>query len=163
MLARRAAPLLLLVTALAGGCSRRPAVARNPHEVVACVGCHRALPADTGRGSVPDVACTSSGCHPGGGKDSARIATVTFSHQRHPDGRGGSAGCATCHTHVAGSVAMVADTSACALCHVKDLAETRNRQPNCRSCHAHPKHSPETSQGVPISHALLDEEKDRPD
>ena len=160
MLTRRAVPLLLIVAALAAaGCSRRSTAARDPHGAVACVGCHRALPADTGRGPVPDVACTSSGCHADGGKDSARIAPVTFAHKNHPDGRGGSAGCATCHTHVPGAVAMVADTAACALCHAKDLAETRNRQPNCRSCHAHPRHAPQTSQGVPISHGLLDEEK----
>jgi hypothetical protein len=159
VLARRTVPLLLAVAALAAGCARRPSAARDPHAAVACVGCHRALPADTGRGPVPDIACTSSGCHAGGGTDSAHLATVTFAHKRHPDGRGGSAGCATCHRHVPGSVAMVADTSACALCHVKDLTETRSRQPDCRSCHAHPRHSPETSQGVPISHVLLDVEK----
>lgn len=159
MLTRRTVPLLLAVAALAGGCARRPAAARDPHAAVACVGCHRALAADTGRGPVPDVACTTSGCHAGGPKDSARIRTVTFVHKNHSDGRGGSVGCATCHRHAPGAAAMVADTGACALCHVKDLAETQNRQPNCRTCHAHPRHSPETSQGVSISHALLDEEK----
>jgi hypothetical protein len=54
---------------------------------------------------------------------------------------------------------MVTDTTACALCHVKDLAEVSGRQPGCRSCHAHPRHTPVTSQGVPISHAQLDDEK----
>ena len=160
MLARRHALLALaaLATTLAG-CGRRSGTAPDPHEKVACVGCHRSLAADSGRGPVPDEGCTSRNCHPGGGPDTARVALVRFAHRAHPDGRGATVTCAACHTHAPGSAAMTTDTTACALCHVTDLAEARGgRQPNCRSCHANPQHAPTTSQGVPISHAQIDAE-----
>ena len=88
-----------------------------------------------------------------------RLRAVTFRHRGHGQGGGRAVACASCHTHRPGSTAIVTDTSACALCHVKDLAESGGRQPDCRVCHAHPQHTPHTSQGVPISHAQLDDAK----
>jgi len=159
VLARRHALLALaaLATTLAG-CGRRPAAAPDPHENVACVGCHRLLAADSGRGPVPDEGCTSRNCHPGGGPDSARLSLVRFAHRAHPNGRGGTVACAACHTHAPGSAAMTTDTTACALCHVKDLAESRGRQLFCRLCHADLQHAPTTNQGVPVPHARVDAE-----
>lgn len=147
---------LLAATALLAGCGRRRAAAADPHARVACVGCHRGLAADSGRGPVPDDGCSARGCHPGIA-DSARLRTVTFRHRGH--GAAAAVPCASCHTHRPGTTAIVTDTTACALCHAKDLAETGGRQPDCRSCHAHPQHTPHTSQGVPISHAQLDDAK----
>jgi hypothetical protein len=155
----RTAPLLVAFAALVVACGRRPEGAADPHAKVACVGCHRGLAADSGRGPVPDAGCTTSGCHPGGGQDSARVRTVAFRHAGHAAGAAAGIPCASCHTHRPGSARIVTDTTACALCHVKDLAEARGRQPDCRSCHAHPRHTPSTSQGVLISHAQLDDEK----
>jgi hypothetical protein len=148
--------VLVAAVALLAACGGRK-TAGDPHARVACVGCHRGPVADSGRGSVPDAGCTTARCHPGGGADTARLRTVTFRHRGHGAGGGAAVPCASCHTHRAGSAAMITDTTACALCHVKDLAEASARQPDCRSCHAHPLHTPRTNQGVPISHAQLDD------
>lgn len=160
MLNRPLGPALLLaaVAALAAGCGRRGAPPVDPHAQVACVGCHRGAAADSGRASVPDAGCTANGCHPAGA-DSMRLRTVTFLHREHGRGSGRVVPCASCHTHAPGSTVLRADTTACALCHAKDLTETGGRQPDCRTCHAHPRHTPHTSQGVPISHAQLDDEQ----
>ena len=84
---------------------------------------------------------------------------MTFAHRATRTAAAARPGARPAIRTLPGAAPMVADTTACALCHVKDLAETRDRQPDCRSCHAHPRHSPVTSQGVPISHALLDDEQ----
>ena len=156
---RRLRPALLLVaaaSALAACGGKRPA--GDAHAGVACVGCHRGVAADSGRGPVPDAACTASGCHPRGGHDSVTVRTVTIRHRAH-----GAAGqpvpCAACHTHPAGAVRIGTDTTACAVCHVKDLAESGGRQPACRACHGHPQLTAHTNQAVAIEHAQIDEAK----
>lgn len=153
---RRWRPVLLAAVVVAGACGRRPAT-EDPHAKVACVGCHRGLAADSGRAPVPDAGCTTAGCHRDGGADTARLRAVAFRHRGHGSAAGPAVPCATCHTHRPGSAAMVTDTTACALCHVKDLAEASGRQPDCRSCHAHPQHTPNTNQGVAVPHVQIDD------
>jgi hypothetical protein len=148
--------LLLAAAALAAGCGGRGS-SSDPHARVACVGCHRGLAADSGRGPVPDAGCTTEGCHRGGVADTVRLRTVTFRHAGHGGSGAAAVPCAACHTHRPGSSGIVTDTTSCALCHVKDLAESGGLQPDCRSCHAHPMHQPRTSQGVPIDHAQIDD------
>ena len=153
---RHALLALAALAVLLAGCGCRSGTQADPHERIACVGCHRGVAADSGQAPVSDAGCTSGSCHRGGGPDTARVALVRFAHRAHPDGRGGTVACSACHTHASGSVAMRTDSTACALCHVKDLAEVRGRQPDCRTCHANPQHAPTTSQGVAISHAQID-------
>lgn len=160
MLARLRRSLTPVVAVAALGilpaCGGREGADSGPHATLACVGCHRGVAADSGRAPVADRACTDRGCHPGGGADTVRLAMVRLVHRNHPDGKGGVVPCAACHTHAPGSSTIVTDTTACALCHVKDLAESGGRQPSCRSCHPTPRHQPATNQGVPIEHAQID-------
>ena len=151
----RAPALLVLALALAGcgGGGRPPA--RSPHDRVACVGCHRGGPTPSGRAGVPDAACSTRGCHPGGGPDSARIAMVTFRHSAHPMSERRSVPCASCHTHDAGSTVLKADSSTCALCHFPEISAPRDA--GCATCHRNPQHTQLTSQGVPLSHAMLEQ------
>ena len=154
----RAAPWLpALALAVLAGCggAGRPGGARSPHDRVACVGCHRGGPTPSGRAGVPDAACSARGCHPNGGPDSARIAMVTFRHSAHPMSERRSVPCAACHTHEAGSTVLGADSSTCALCHFTEVSSPRDA--GCATCHRHPRHTRATSQGVPLSHAMLEQ------
>jgi len=144
--------MLALAAALAG-CARQRPVAKNPHGAVACVGCHRAGPTPSGRAGVPDVACSARGCHPSGGPDTAHIAMVSFRHAAHPMSANRTVPCAACHTHDAGSTVLKADSSTCALCHFSQLSSPRDS--GCATCHPQPRHTTMTSQGVPLSHAML--------
>ncbi len=159
MLGRRSGLALLLAAlaagAGAGGCGRSPRAARDPHAGVACVGCHRAQPTAAGRSGVPDVACSARGCHPNGGPDTARIAMVTFRHSRHPMSEQRAVPCAACHTHQPGRTVLQADSSTCALCHFDQIAGPRDA--GCATCHPAPRHTVASSQGVPLSHPLLQE------
>ena len=127
--------------------------ARGPHDRVACVGCHRGGPTPSGRAGVPDAACAANGCHPDGGPDSAHIAMVTFRHSTHPMSEKRSVPCAGCHTHEPGSTVLEPDSSTCSLCHYPEVAGSRDA--GCATCHRDPKHTSLTSQGVPLSHATL--------
>jgi len=158
VLARARGILFVAAAAALAGCGRRESAA-DAHAGLACVSCHRGRAADLGRAPVTDAGCTARGCHPGGGADTARLAGVSFVHRGHPDGGGGALPCASCHTHTPGSTAIVADTAACALCHVQDLAETQGRRADCRRCHVSPQREAATSQGVPIPHAQLDDSR----
>jgi hypothetical protein len=102
---------------------------------------------------VPDVACSSRGCHPDGGPDTAVIAMVAFRHSRHPMSTQRSVPCAACHHHREGSTVLVADSTTCALCHF--AAVSGGRDTGCATCHPNPRHTAATSQGVPLSHPLL--------
>jgi hypothetical protein len=153
VLGRRAASALLLAGLAAGaGCGRSRA-AKNPHADVACVGCHRGQPTRFGRSGVPDVACSSRACHPNGGPDTARIAMVSFPHSRHPMSEERAVPCAACHTHRPGSTVLQADSSTCALCHFDQIAGSRDA--GCATCHPTPRHTVESSQGVQLSHGML--------
>jgi hypothetical protein len=147
-----AALALLGLLALAA-CGGRGRGAAHPHQRVACVGCHRGGPTPFGRAGVPDDACSSRGCHPDGGPDTARIAMVRFRHSAHPMSEKRSVPCAACHTHAPGSTDLVADSTTCALCHFTEIASTRDS--GCATCHPHPRHVQTTSQGVPLPHAML--------
>lgn len=144
--------MVALLAALAGCARQRPAAA-NPHNAVACVGCHRGGPTPSGRAGVPDLACSARGCHPSGGPDTAHIAMVSFRHSAHPMSANRTVPCAACHTHEAGSTVLRADNSTCALCHFAQLSSPRDA--GCTTCHPQPRHTPTTSQGVPLSHAML--------
>jgi hypothetical protein len=150
---RRGWWVALVLPALLAGCGRKPAAAKNPHAAVACVGCHRGGPTPSGRAGVPDVACAARGCHPSGGPDTAHIAMVSFRHATHPMSANRTVPCAGCHTHDAGSSVLKADSSTCALCHYPELSGARDA--GCATCHPQPRHTPVTSQGVPLSHAML--------
>jgi len=152
--ARRLLPLALAALAgCGGGGGGKPA--GSPHDKVACVGCHRGGPTPSGRAGVPDAACSARACHPNGGPDSARIAMVTFRHSAHPMSEKRSVPCAACHTHEAGSTRLGADSSTCALCHFPEIAGPRDA--GCATCHRNPQHTRTTSQGVPLSHAMLEQ------
>ena len=155
MLGRRAAWLAALLGAAAlAGCTKRQAAAeRDPHRNVACVGCHRGGPTPSGNAGVPDAACAARACHPNGGPDTAHIAMVAFRHAAHPMSENRTVPCAACHTHAPGSTALRADSSTCALCHFPELSSPRDA--GCATCHPQPRHTPLTSQGVPLSHAML--------
>jgi len=140
---------------LLAGCGHRSGGAADPHRRVACVGCHRGAPTASGLSGVPDMACSSSGCHPNGGPDSARIAMVTFRHSRHPMSTQRAVPCAACHTHAEGSTRLRADSTTCALCHFADVSGLRDT--GCATCHPRPNHTALTSQGVPLSHPELSE------
>ena len=147
--------VLALALAALAGCDGggRSGGARSPHDKVACVGCHRGGPTPSGRAGVPDAACSARGCHPDGGPDSARIAMVTFRHSAHPMSEKRSVPCAACHIHEAGSTVLRPDSTTCALCHFPEIASPRDV--GCATCHRNPQHTQMTSQGVPLSHAML--------
>jgi hypothetical protein len=147
--------LALAAVGLLAACGRGGSGTRDPHARVACVGCHRGAPTRSGRSGVPDVACSSRGCHPDGGPDTARIAMVTFRHSRHPMSSQRVVPCAACHTHREGSTVLRADSTTCALCHFADVSGLRDA--GCATCHPHPKHTAATSQGVPLPHPELSE------
>ena len=149
----RSAWVALALSAALGGCARQRPAAKSPHAGVACVGCHRGGPTPSGRAGVPDVACAARACHPSGGPDTAHIAMVSFRHAAHPMSANRSVPCAACHTHDPGSTVLRADSSTCALCHFTQLASSRDS--GCATCHPRPMHTPLTSQGVPLSHAML--------
>jgi hypothetical protein len=138
---------------LVAGCAHGVAGGGDPHAQVACVGCHRGAPTASGRSGVPDVACSSRGCHPNGGPDTAHIAMVAFRHSRHPMSSQRAVPCAACHTHAEGSRVLRADSTTCALCHFADVSGPRDA--GCATCHPSPLHTAATSQGVPLSHPLL--------
>lgn len=105
---------------------------------------------------MPDAACASERCHPGGGPDSARVRMVVFAHARHPAGDGRTVPCASCHDHERGSAdrpALPAGASACALCHYDEIATTLDA--GCAACHPNPRHTRETSEGVALPHPML--------
>ena len=143
----------LAALAAAAGCGRHANLARDPHAGVACVGCHRGGPTPSGRAGVPDAACATRGCHPDGGPDTAHIAMVAFRHAAHPMSANRTVPCASCHTHDAGTTVLRADSSTCALCHFPELSSPRDS--GCATCHPQPRHTPFTSQGVPLSHGML--------
>ncbi len=151
MLAPRlaAAAAALLLAAACGGSGG----AADPHAKVACVGCHRGAPTRAGRSGVPDVACSSRGCHPDGGPDTVRIAMVTFRHSAHPMSTERAVPCAACHVHRSGSTVLHADSTTCALCHFAEVAG--NKDAGCATCHPNPRHTTATSQGVPLAHGML--------
>lgn len=151
----RALALLLAAAAAAGACGRSRGAVKDPHAKVACVGCHRGQPTPFGRSGVPDVACSSKGCHPNGGPDTARIAMVSFRHSRHPMSEQRAVPCAACHTHRPGSTVLQADSSTCALCHFDQIIGPRDA--GCATCHPAPRHTVQSSQGVPLSHGMLQE------
>jgi hypothetical protein len=151
--ARTCLALLLLVAA--AGCAKGGRAPRDPHTRVACVGCHRGGPTPSGRSGVPDAACSSRGCHPSGGPDTAHIAMVSFRHSRHPMSANRTVPCAACHTHLGGSTVLRADSTTCALCHFTDLVGPRDA--GCATCHPSPRHTRATSQGVPLPHVALSE------
>jgi len=147
----RAAALVLAV--LAAACSRGE---EDPHAAVACAGCHRGAVADTGRAAVVQASCDRSGCHAAvaADADTARMAMVVFRHRAHGAGDGRPAvPCAACHGHVPGRSAIVADSTACVLCHATEIRAGTPAQ--CETCHPNPRHTKSTSQGVPISHAAV--------
>jgi len=149
VLKHRTAALALALVAAA--CGRK---GDDPHAEVACAGCHRGVVADTGRASVTLASCDRSGCHSqvAAAEDTARVAMVVFRHRAHGASEGTPAvPCATCHTHVPGRDAIVTDTTACALCHAPDIQS--GTAARCMTCHPDPNHTRLTSQGVPISHA----------
>jgi len=78
---------------------------------------------------------------------------VAFRHAAHPMSENRTVPCAACHTHAPGSTALRADSSTCALCHFPELSSPRDA--GCATCHPQPRHTPLTSQGVPLSHAML--------
>ena len=119
------------------------------------MGCHRGGPTPSGHAGVPDAACAARACHPNGGPDSARIAMVVFRHSAHPMSEQRSVPCAACHTHEAGSTVLQADSSTCSLCHFPEVSGSRDA--GCATCHRDPRHTPLSSQGVPLSHATLKE------
>ncbi len=154
--ARLPALALLLLAAGLAGCGGRSRVAASAHARVACVGCHSAGAGGLERGGVPDAACASERCHPGGGPDSASVRMVRFAHARHPAAGGRTVPCAACHDHEGGDArrpALPAGASACALCHYADIATTRDT--GCAACHQNPRHTRETSEGVALPHPML--------
>ena len=128
----------------------------DPHDGVACAGCHRGVVADTGRASVTLASCDRAGCHAevAVAADTARVAMVRFTHRAHGTKDGAPAvPCATCHTHGPDDKAMVTDSTACALCHAPEI--TAGTVTQCLSCHPAPEHTRTTSQGVMIRHAEM--------
>lgn len=154
MLKRRAVALMFALAAAACG---EP---EEPHADIACAGCHRGVVADTGRAAVTQASCDRAGCHAevAADSDTVRMAMVVLRHRVHGTGDGQPAvPCATCHTHAAGDKAMRTDTTACALCHASEILA--GAAPQCLSCHRDPVHARATSQGVPISHADIQDSR----
>ena len=152
----------LVVTAAAlllVGCTR-PAQTPGPkgsaHAELTCAACHGSgIEVTRATARVPDRACTSGGCHGGGGPTDVTLAGVSFRHRQHGHTGRIQGTCAGCHTH-AGNVRekrLAASGDACALCHADQLAGRHST--DCRACHQDPRHVPRTSQGVPIPHSSL--------
>jgi hypothetical protein len=78
---------------------------------------------------------------------------VAFRHSRHPMSEHRAVPCAACHTHRPGSTVLQADSSTCALCHFDQIAGPRDA--GCATCHPAPRHTVMSSQGVPLSHGML--------
>jgi hypothetical protein len=78
---------------------------------------------------------------------------VSFPHSRHPMSGERAVPCAACHIHRPGSTVLQADSSTCALCHFNQIAGPRDA--GCATCHPAPRHTALTSQGVPLSHGML--------
>ncbi|MEK7667574.1 MAG: hypothetical protein AAB409_02890, partial [Gemmatimonadota bacterium] len=78
---RHALLALAALAVLLAGCGCRSGTQADPHERIACVGCHRGVAADSGQAPVSDAGCTSGSCHRGGGPDTARVALVRFAHR----------------------------------------------------------------------------------
>jgi Cytochrome c3 len=153
VLSFRWAWIALALLAAGAGCARKRTATADPHHGVACVGCHRGGATPSGNAGVPDLACSSRACHPNGGPDTAHIAMVSFRHSAHPMSANRTVPCAACHTHDAGSTVLKADVSTCALCHFPQISGPRDA--GCATCHPQPRHTAVTSQGVPLSHAML--------
>jgi hypothetical protein len=137
------------------GCGTRVTGAHSAHGRVACAGCHREAPGTASRSGVPDAACSTQQCHPTGGSDRVRVATVAFTHVRHPAGGDRIVPCAGCHSHGTDSLSLAAGTAACVLCHYKEISAGSDA--SCSACHPSPRHTRTTSQGLSLPHAQLQE------
>lgn len=127
--------------------------AGDPHEGLACATCHRDPVAGREVGGVPEAACTEAGCHEAGGPARVTVSTVAFRHRDHADTASVEPGCAGCHGHVSGGEPITPTLATCALCHAEQIEADRPEA--CRTCHREPRHTPVTSQGVPVPHADL--------
>lgn len=112
--------------------------------------------------SVPDEACTASGCHADHGPATTELGSVTFAHRDHGQ-RGVGAACAACHTHPVDAatrasshraVTLDVTDQACFLCHAS--AASGERPDECRICHDRPDTVTLTPQGTEIEHARFE-------